>query len=359
MLLQLDGSDHDWLEERGPRMTLLLAVDDATGMIPAALFCVQEDSYSYFRLLWAIIGRKGLPLALYSDRHGVFWYAGHGRETDEGQPESKRKATQFGRAMRELGVGQVFAWSPQAKGRVERAAGTFQDRLVSELRLAGAKTLEEANRVLEEYLPRYNDRFGVAAAEEGSAYRKAPPGMELADALCFKHRRKIARDNTVKYRWRTLQLLPGENRMSYAGRIVEVWERLDGELSVVYEGRAISTQEAPPRSSVLRGSYGHRRCDDKTGFMERVTACLPTAEETTVPAVVEGRRPTPRMQAYWDAIQEAKGRGLSLRAISRALGISRVTVTKYARASSPPVYGEGSLGEEKDRRLTESLVSSP
>ena len=359
MLLQIDGSVHDWLEDRGPRMTLLLAVDDATGTVPAALFREQEDSRGYFRLLWAMIERKGIPLALYSDHHSVFWNVRGSRKIEGQAQRSKRRMTQFGRAMHDLGVAQVFARSPQAKGRVERAAGTFQDRLISELRLAGASTLAEANRVLSEYLPRYNDRFGVPSAQDGSTYRPLPPELKLEETLCFKHRRKVARDNTVKYGWRTLQLLPGEDRRSYAGRVAEVSVQLDGTLSVAYDGRAIPTQEAPPRSSVLRESCGHQQCADRAGFMERVAACLPTVAETTVPAAVEGRTPTPRMQAYWDAIQEAKSRGLSLRAISGALGISRVTVTKYARASRPPVYGKGSLEEEKDRRLTESLVSSP
>jgi len=180
--------------------------------------------------------------------------------------------------MRELGIEQVFAWSPQAQGNGGNAlAGTFQDRLVTELRLANVRSLEEANRLLVEYLPRYNEKFGVPAVDEGSAYRPLPPEMDLANVLCFKHRRKAARDNTVKYQWRTLQLLPGADRRSYAGRAVEVWERLDGELSVLYEvQQEIATQEAPPRVSVLRGSKGGDQYKDRARFMKQVEACLPT-----------------------------------------------------------------------------------
>ena len=360
MLVQIDGSIHDWLEDRGPRMTLLLAVDDATGTVPAALFREQEDSYGYFCLLRAMIEHKGIPMALYSDRHAVFWDVRGSRKRTGKESGSERRPTQFGRAMQELGVTQVFARSPQAKGRVERAAGTFQDRLLTELRLAGASTLEEANRVLQEYLPCYNGRFSVPAAQEGSAYRSLPPELELAEVLCFKHRRKVARDNTVKYRWRTLQLLPPEDRSSYAGVVVEVRQQLDGALSVVYQGRTIPTQEAPPRRRALRdasANQAYQRSDDGTRFMKRIGALLPDAEELPAPAVVRRRRPTPRMHAYWNAVQEAKSRGLSLRGIARELGISRNTVTKYAKASRPPVCGEGSREEEKDRRLTESLVS--
>jgi transposase len=360
MLLQIDGSIHHWLEDRGPQMALLLAVDDATGTVPGALFHAEEDSDGYFRLLWKIIESRGIPLSLYTDHHGVFWYTHQRREQRNEEPSAdKRKPTQFGRAMRELGIEQVFAWSPQAKGRVERVAGTFQDRLVTELRLADVRTLEEANRLLEEYLPRYNEQFGVPAADEGSAYRPLPPKMDLADVLCFKHQRKVARDNTVKYQWRTLQLLPDQDRRSYAGRTVEVWERLDGELTVLYEGQEIATQEAPPRASVLRGSKGDDPYKDRTKFMEQVEACLPAAPKPVKKRAVEARGPTRRMQAYWEAIHEAKRRGLSLREIARELGVSRSTVMRYVKLEKPPVYGEVSLEEKKEQRLTESLVSSP
>jgi len=360
MLLQIDGSIHDWFEDRGSRMTLLLSVDDATGTIPAALFCPKEDSYGYFQLLWQIIEKRGLPLSLYTDHHGVFWYTHQRRGNRNEEPAAdKRKPTQFGRAMRELGIEQVFAWSPQAKGRVERVAGTFQDRLVTELRLADVRTMEEANRLLEEYLPRYNQQFGVPAAEGGRAYRPLPAEMDLSDVLCFKHRRKVARDNTVKYQWRTLQLLPGAERKSYAGKSVEVWERLDGELTVLYKAHEIETQEAPPRASVVRDSGGKDDYKDRARFMKQVEACLPSVRKDPKQKVIEPRRPTPRMQAYWEAIHAAKRRGLTQREIAGELGISRSTVMRYVKLDKPPVYGEGSLEEDKQPGLTKSLVSSP
>ena len=153
MLIQIDGSYHRWLGEDGPQFTLLLAVDDATGCIVNALFCELENTRSYFLLMRDLIQSYGIPLALYSDRHAVFKHT----------PPSETAAapTQFSRAMGELGVQLIFARSPQAKGRVERTAGTLQDRLVSELWLAGATTIDDANRVLQGFLPRFNSRFKV------------------------------------------------------------------------------------------------------------------------------------------------------------------------------------------------------
>ena len=128
---------------------------------------------------------------------------------------------------------------------------------------------------------------------------------------------------------------------------------------MLYKEQEIATQDAPPRASVLRMSKGRQLYEDRARFMEHVEACLPAAPKPSTPTAVKGRRPTPRMHAYWDAIQEARNRVLSLRAIARELGISRSTVTRYVKASRPAVYGEGSLEEENALRLTESLVSSP
>ena len=130
----------------------------------------------------------------------------------------------------------------------------------------------------------------------------------------------------MKYQWRTSQLLPGTERKSYAGKSVEVWERLDGELTVLYEGREIETQEAPPRASVVRDSGAKDAYKDRTRFMEQVEACLPFARKGPKQRVTEPRRPTPRMQAYWEAIHAAKRRGLTQREIAGELGISRSTV---------------------------------
>ncbi len=257
MLLQIDGSHHLWLEGRGPSLSLVAFIDDATGTIPAALFREQEDAHGYFLVLRETITTKGLPLALYSDQHSIFQVNPKKQETLEEQLAGERQPTQFGRALRELGIQSIVAHSPQAKGRVERLFGTLQDRLVGQLRLRGASTLEEANQVLGDYLPKFNRAFAVPPAQEGTAYREASAG-QLDQTLCFKYPRTVASDNTVRWYATTLQLLPDAHRTSYARAKVEVQERLDGSLAVVYQGSVISTREAPPQASALRARKAPR-----------------------------------------------------------------------------------------------------
>lgn len=135
---------------------------------------------------------------------------------------------------------------------MERVAGTFQDRLVAELRLAGVSSLEEANRVLEEFLPRFNQRFGVSAAQQGSAYREVPERLDIDGVFCIKELRRVAKDNTVQYHGKTLQLFPDMDRTSYARARVEVQERLDGSLVVCCGGKLLTPVEAPPLAAELR-----------------------------------------------------------------------------------------------------------
>jgi transposase len=367
MLVQMDGSYHDWLEGRGPWLTLLLAVDDATGTIPFALFREHEDSHGYFLLLEGIVRRCGIPLAVYTDRHAVFQHPGTASMLPQRSPAREREPTQFGRALGELAVHQVFARSPEAKGRVERAAGTFQDRLVAELRLAGARTMAEANRVLMGFLPRYNQRFSVPPADTTSAYRALDPELDLGGVLCFKHRRKVARDNTVRYDWHTLQLLPQPDHPSYAGVHVEVQERLDGQLVVCCQGRTIPTREAPLRPGLLR-SGDRTAWNDPAAIPRWLEGILRQNEVWKVersrrkasPQPAPPRQPTPRQQSRWRAVQMAKRRGLSLRAIARVVGISRNTVRKYLAAGGPAPYPQRrpkTNGLEGEPILTESLNS--
>jgi len=252
MLLQTDGSRHDWLEDRGPYLTLAGAIDDATGKVPHALFREQEDAQGYFLLLRQIVSSHGIPMALYHDRHGIFERSEREPESMEEQLEGRRKPTQFGRLMEELGITSIPSRSPQARGRIERLWGTFQDRLVSELRIAGARTLEEANQVLWGFLPRYNQRFAVPAARAGSAYRQPEEGFIPDEVFCFKYRRTVGLDNVVRFAEHRLQIMPTNGRLSYARARVEVHERLDGSLAVYYQGRCLAAKAAPPEAPMLR-----------------------------------------------------------------------------------------------------------
>jgi hypothetical protein len=258
MLLQIDGSRHDWLQGRGPYLTLLAAIDDATGTVPYALFREQEDAQGYFLLLQGMIATKGIPLALYSDRHGIFQRSPNEPETLQEQLAGERQPTQFGRALRELGIQPIFALSPQAKGRVERLFGTLQDRLVTELRLAGAQGIQEASQLLEDFLPRFNARFGVPPAHSDCAYRPLPCGLDLDGVLCLKYQRTVARDNTVRFFTRVLHVLPGQDRHSYAHARVDVQERLDGRVVLCYRGHIIAATDAPPHPVTLRARKGDR-----------------------------------------------------------------------------------------------------
>ena len=216
MLIQMNGSYHRWLGEDGPQFTILFAVDDATGCVVNALFCDHEDTSSYFLLMQGLLRRRGIPLALHTDRHPVF------KHKSECQPAGT--PTQFGRAMEELGIQLIFAMSPQAKGRVERTAGIFQDRLITELRLAGATTLEQAKAVLKQFLPRFDRRFGVPTQCPEPAFRPLQrDDLPLEQVLCFKHRRRVARDNTVKYQRHTLNCFPIQSAAATPERLWRSW----------------------------------------------------------------------------------------------------------------------------------------
>jgi transposase len=252
LLVQADGSRHRWLGPTGPYLTLIGGIDDATGEVPWGLFREQEDGQGYMEWLPHMVHTHGIPVALYVDRHGIFQRSAREPWTRDEELAGTRLPTQFGRVLAELGIRPIYALSPQAKGRIERLWGTFQDRLGSELRLAGASTLAEANTVLAAYLPRFNARFQVPPAQAGSAYRPLPADCVAAQLFCFKYTRVVAADNTVQFGAARLQLLAGRDRLSYARATVEVQEHLDGRLAVYYQGQCLATQPAPAEAPILR-----------------------------------------------------------------------------------------------------------
>lgn len=230
-LVQLDGSPHDWLEGRGPRLTALGMQDDATGRILAARFFLSETAFGYLCLLRQLLRRHGLPLAFYGDRSGVFVRNDNNWTVDE-QLAGKRQPTQFGRALEQLGITFIAARSPQAKGRIERLWGVLQDRLSSELRLAKAEDLDSANAVLGKFIVEYNRRFARPPREPQSAWRAVPKSLERI--CCFMHERIVSNDNVVQWDGRRFQIPQQARRFSFAGAKIQIYQALNGRLSFYY-----------------------------------------------------------------------------------------------------------------------------
>ena len=235
MMALADASRHDWLEGRGPELTLLGFQDDATGQILAAHFQLEaENTLGYLRALGAMIATHGVPLSLYRDRHSIF-QRNDPHWTLAEQLAGKQAPTQLGRALEELGIEQIPAYSPQAKGRIERAWRTCQDRLVSELRLARAATLPQANAVLARFCADYNQRFARPAAESVRDFRSLPRRFDLARCLALHYQRVVAADHTVTLGAHAIALPPLPGHRGYAGETVELAHHLDGRLHI-YRG---------------------------------------------------------------------------------------------------------------------------
>lgn len=252
MLLQTDGSRHAWLEDRGPELTLIAGIDDATGLVTGGVFRAAEDAAGYFEMLRQTVRAHGLPLALYSDLSAVFIKDPNRPPTLAEQLTGRTTLTQVGRALDALGIRWIGARSAEAKGRAERLWGTLQDRLVSELRRAVIATLEDANELFAWYLPRHNRRFALAAADPEPAWRAWSSDLPPEAVLCFEYPRTVARDATVGWDGGALALPPRPGRASWAGRRIAVQERLDGSLWARDESRLYPLVDAPPTAPVLR-----------------------------------------------------------------------------------------------------------
>lgn len=251
MLVLIDGSQHDWLEGRGPRLCLHAAVDDATGRILAGCFRLTEDFEGYRQMLLQLVTQYGIPLAIYSDRHSLFRSPKESGLEHQllGQP---RPLSQIGRILSELGIERIYAQSPQAKGRIERAFQTLQQRLLVKLRLAGASCVHEANAVLKEFIPHYNERFAVPPAEAESAFRPISPHLRLEHIFCHKEQRKLNPGYTIHYGGQNYRLVSSNNIPTIPLRsIVDVLEHSDGSIYVAYKGRIYSV-ELVPEAETLR-----------------------------------------------------------------------------------------------------------
>ena len=245
LMMLWDGSKHDWLEGRGPPMCLMGAIDDATGeLLPGAHFLEQESSVGYLRVLLSVCQALGLPWSIYMDRHSSL-RRNDDHWTLEEQLRGEQERTQVGRALAELDIEPIYALSPQAKGRVERLWGTLQDRLVSELRLAKARTQEEANAVLERYRRTHNRRFAVPAADSQAAWRDVPPGADLERICSLRYNPQVKNDNIVSVGGGAVVQIPRPaSGASYAGKRVELRHLLSGELRVYLGNELLVTAKA-------------------------------------------------------------------------------------------------------------------
>jgi hypothetical protein len=237
-LVQLDTSLHAWTEGRGEEMVLLTMIDDATSRV-LARFYPADTAEAHFDLLGRWLTTHGRPVALYTDRHGIF------EAHKKGEPDYQGE-TQFSRALAELDIDLIKAHSPQAKGRVERSFGTAQDRWVKELRLAKAKTIAQSNSVLERLVPDHNRRFSIPADQPSDAHRALGTGHHLAAILSIQEQRVVANDYTVRFENRLYQLdkpiYPGER----GGKVV-IELRLDGTMAIRFGNRYLKYHEIPQR----------------------------------------------------------------------------------------------------------------
>jgi transposase len=241
MLLHQDASRHDWLDG-APPLDLVVTLDDATSAIYSAFLVAEEGTASSFRGLAEVVAAKGLFCALYTDRGSHYFHT-----PTAGGAVSRTQRTQVGRALAQLGIEHIAAYSPEARGRSERAFRTLQDRLPKELRLAGISDVETANRWLAEvYLPEDNARFAVAAEQDGSAF-VADTAQAWREILCIQEERVVGNDNTVKWRRLSLQIPPSPLRCHFVRAKVRVHEYPDGTLAVFLGPHRLARYDAEGR----------------------------------------------------------------------------------------------------------------
>jgi hypothetical protein len=276
MMILWDGSRHAWLEERGPMLCLMGAIDDATGeLLPGAHFVEQECAAGYLRVLEAIAREKGLPLSAYMDRHSSlkrnddYWSL-------EEELRGTQDPTQVGRALDALDIEPIYALSAQAKGRVERLWGTLQDRLTSELRLAKARTSAQANVVLERHRPAHNRQFAIEPANATPAWRPVRD-LDLRRICSFGYTATVLNDNTVRLNGMIIDIPPGPRGRSYAKARVELRQYLDGSWGVYWHDGPIATAPATNLGE-LRAERQRKRPAASRAFrraVDRIAVSLP------------------------------------------------------------------------------------
>ena len=246
-LVQVDGSEHDWFEGRGPRAVLMVMIDDATNTT-LARFYSAEDTAAAYDIFERYVKAYGMPFALYPDRDSIYFCT---REANlEEELADRGPETQFARAMRELGVDLIPAYSPQAKGRVERRHGLFQDRLVKEMRLLGIGSIEAGNAFLDNrFLSFVNTRYTVKARDAVNGHRPAPATARLDQALSWQEPRTVAKDWTVSWRNQRFQIDVRHAVLNLPGRRITVVQRRDNTIILLYGQRSLTYRDAPERTT--------------------------------------------------------------------------------------------------------------
>jgi hypothetical protein len=237
-MIQTDGSIGKWFEDRGPKAVMMGYIDDATG-IPFARFYPAEDTRAAMDSFRKYIEIYGIPKSLYFDRNSI--YKTTRKPNQDEELTGKSPATQFEKVLNILDVEPIFAYSPQAKGRIERLFNTFKDRLIKEMRLAGVGTIEEGNKFLETYLPKYAQRFAVEAVEPENLHREIPAEMDLDWVFAFREKRTVTKDFTI--RWRNRFFLLKKQSIVIKRKKVTVLENLFDEIRIQFKGRFLEFSE--------------------------------------------------------------------------------------------------------------------
>lgn len=234
-LVQIDGCDHEWFEDRGPRCTLLVYVDDATSGLMELRFAASESAFSYFASTRSYLERHGKPVAFYSDKASIF-------RVVDARGKQARGDTQFGRALSELNIDSLCANTPQAKGRVERAHLTLQDRLVKELRLRGISTPEAGNVYLPEFVRGYNERFSREPQSAHDAHRPVRDDEELEQIFTWQEDRKLSKDLTVHYKSVIYIVEASPETIPLAGKLCRIYEPEQGPIAIRYRGTLLPSR---------------------------------------------------------------------------------------------------------------------
>ena len=300
-LIQIDGSDHRWFEDRADPCTLLVFIDDATSMLMELRFVTSESTFSYFGALERYLLKHGRPVAFYSDKHTVFRVA---------KPNQHMTGmTQFGRALAELNIEILCANSSQAKGRVERANRTLQDRLVKELRLAGVSSMEDGNTFLSDFIERYNAKFAKAPAKPDNLHRALNIEPDrFAEVFCLRDKRYVAKDLTLKYDRKRVKLEVNDLTRGLVGKYVDVYEMADGRIQVRAKGVALPHVILNPERQITHAAITENKRLSAVLTHIKAEQEKPTPKPKVKPVsakngyVKTGRRPPggpSKMEAYY------------------------------------------------------------